>query len=532
MKKNLVSVVIVTKDREKDLLECIDSFLKSDYMPLEIIVIDNASNPSVLAWLPKKYADKIKIVTSDRNLGAAEGRNWGYRESSGKYILFTDDDAMAAKDMVGNLVEVFEKKKKTGIVQPLVYDKQKKNILQGAGHNFDLLTGRIEADGVQERDIGQYDGVRPVPMCGCVWMVKREVFNKIGEYDEDYFIPYEDSDFSIRASRAGYELYCTSEAKTYHQGKKKTFVHPRLEWLGITSAERAYRVARNKMIFMRKHSPFPKNIIFFFLIFPVYLFLHTIIIVSSGRFDVLLKYWVGFLSGLFYIIFYPFMGVRERYRKLDKGAYGFKMWAMAYTEPITLLIDKSAESILDVGCGQGLPMELIKMRMSPKKTVGVDLFEPYIEEARKTKIHDEYVIADVRKLPFKKNSFDVVICLQVLEHQKKKDAIKMLKKMEQIAKKQVIVATPIGEMYHPAVDDNILQMHQSEFTEKDFKKYGYNTLKWGRRSLFGDEGIVHKIENDLLRKAVYFVNLLLTPVYYFSQQFSDYHIYAYKNLEK
>ena len=67
---------------------------------------------------------------------------------------------------------------------------------------------------------------------------------------------------SIRARKAGFDLYCYSKAKTYHQGIKKTFVHPWVEWLGITSPERAFRVARNKMIFMRKHSPFPQNLFF------------------------------------------------------------------------------------------------------------------------------------------------------------------------------------------------------------------------------------------------------------------------------
>ncbi len=266
MKKDkLVSVVIVTRDRRIDLTQCVDSYLKNSYKSLEIIVVDNSSTPPLLSWFPKKYP-KVKLITSHNNLGAAEGRNRGLENAKGEYILFTDDDAYAERNMVKHLVWVFEENRQAGIVQPLVYDKQKRNILQGAGHDINLLTGRIKAWGVQEMDKGQYEGLREVPMCGCVWMVKREVFNKIGNYDSEYFIPYEDSDFSIRARKAGFKLYCFSEAKTWHQGHKSTFVHPWIEWLGITSPERAYRVARNKMIFMRKHSPFPNNIFFFFII--------------------------------------------------------------------------------------------------------------------------------------------------------------------------------------------------------------------------------------------------------------------------
>lgn len=315
-KEKLVSVIVVTKDRKKDLLECLDSYLKSSYKNIEIIVIDNASRPPVLTWLPKQYK-KLNLITSDVNLGAAEGRNRGVKEAKGEYLIFTDDDAYADRDMVKNLVYVFEKNKKAGIVQPLVYDKNKKDYLQGAGHDINLLTGRIRAWGVNEKDTGQYEGLREVPMCGCVWMVRRKVIDIIGNYDEDYFIPYEDSDFSIRARKAGFKLYCYSEAKSWHQGIKKTFVSPQVEWLGITSKERAFRIAKNKMIFMRKHSPFPKNIFFFFIMFPLYTLVHSLIILSSGKFNILFTYWTGVLSGLWYVITYPFFGLRNTYKKVD-----------------------------------------------------------------------------------------------------------------------------------------------------------------------------------------------------------------------
>ncbi|HET7098887.1 MAG TPA: glycosyltransferase [Patescibacteria group bacterium] len=530
-KEKLVSVIIVTRDRKKDLLECLNSYVKSSYKNIEIIVIDNASRPPVLTWLPKKFKN-VNLITRDTNVGAAEGRNIGIENAKGEYLIFTDDDAYAGRDMVKNLIDVFAKQKKAGIVQPLIYDKNKKNFLQGAGHDVNLLTGRIRAWGVQEKDMGQYDGIREVPLCGCVWMVKRNVIEKIGNYDEDYFIPYEDSDFSMRAREAGFKLYCYSKAKSWHQGIKKTFVHPRIEWLGITSKERAFRVAKNKMIFMRKHSPFPQNIFFFLIMLPAYILVHSAIIISSGRFDVLWQYFLGILSGILYILFYPFFGLRKVYKDIDKKLTSSKLFLMAWTEPIGWLINKNAKTILDVGCGEGLPMRFIKIRMKPKHTVGVDLFEPYIEESRKKKIHNEYVLSDIRKLPFKNKSFDVVISLQVLEHLTKKEAWSVLEKMEKIAKKQVIVATPVGEMYHPAVDSNPLQMHQSDFQAKDFEDRGYKTLQFGRKSLFGEEGIVHKVKNDFLRKLIYFVNILLTPFFYAIPSINDYHIYAVKDLTK
>ncbi len=201
-------------------------------------------------------------------------------------------------------------------------------------------------------------------------------------------------------------------------------------------------------------------------------------------------------------------------------------------EPICRVIDRSAESILDVGCGQGYPMRLIRYIMKPKKVVGVDLFKKYIKEAKEEKLHDDYVFCDVRKMKFKPRSFDVVIASQIIEHLPGKDTKKFVEDLEKIAKKQVIIATPIGEMYHPAVDGNKLQLHKSFFYPEDFERLGYKVVKYGRKSIFGDNGIVHKINVDLVRKLIFFGNVVASPLYYMCQPIADYYFVAYKDMRR
>ena len=148
MKKNkLVSVVIVTRDRKKDLIECINSYRKSSYKSVEIIVVDNASEPPVFTWFSKKY-QQVKIITSEKNMGAAEGRNIGLRQAKGEYILFTDDDAYADTLMINYLLAAFEKDPRAGVVQPLIYDKKRKDMLLGAGYDINLTTCKIKSLGV------------------------------------------------------------------------------------------------------------------------------------------------------------------------------------------------------------------------------------------------------------------------------------------------------------------------------------------------------------------------------------------------
>ena len=285
MNKPLISVVIVTRDRNKEVSLCLRSIFEQTFKTLEVVVVDNASNIDVKKSLGSKFP-KVKFVKSNINLGGAGGRNLGFLHTKGQYILFMDDDATADKEMISELFKIIGKDKqsladsagkKIGIVQPKIYEKERPDYIQGVGHGINLKTGRVYGIGVHEKDIGQYESVMEIPMAGCTWMVSREVFEKIGDYDEDILIPYEDSDFSIRTQRAGYKIFYVPKAIAWHVGAKKTFVNPWLQWLGITSTERSFRVSRNKIIFMKKHAK-PKDFYIFMLFYePIYIFLHSII---------------------------------------------------------------------------------------------------------------------------------------------------------------------------------------------------------------------------------------------------------------
>ena len=300
--KGLISVVVVTRNRKHDLLVCLEAIYAQNYKNIEIILVNNASTDSTSYIIRSKFP-KITLINNSTNVGAAEGRNLGLNRSGGKYILFLDDDTKADPDMITNLKSVIESDSTIGIVQPKIYEMGKKKMLQGVGHGINLLTGRVYGIGVHIKDTGQFEQLMDIPMAGCTWMVKRKVFNKIGKYDKDFFIPYEDSDFSQRAREAGFRVCFVPSAVIYHRGVKTTTIDPHLEWIGVTTPERAYRVSRNKIMFMKKHAPALNLLIFLFIFTPVYALLHTMIIISSKRLDILIDYWKGLFSGFGYVLF-------------------------------------------------------------------------------------------------------------------------------------------------------------------------------------------------------------------------------------
>ncbi|MBU3957248.1 class I SAM-dependent methyltransferase [Patescibacteria group bacterium] len=130
---------------------------------------------------------------------------------------------------------------------------------------------------------------------------------------------------------------------------------------------------------------------------------------------------------------------------------------------------KECQSVLDLGCGPDSPVKYCNLEYS----VGVDAFKLYIQESKKKKIHNKYLLKDITKTDFKPKSFDAVIMIDVLEHLEKKQGEKLLEKAEKWAKKKVIVSAPVGFLPQASIDDNPFQSHRSGWAVEEMEKLGY-----------------------------------------------------------
>lgn len=136
--------------------------------------------------------------------------------------------------------------------------------------------------------------------------------------------------------------------------------------------------------------------------------------------------------------------------------------------------------ILDVGCGQASPIALTG---NGAYKVGLDAFLPFVLISKGKRIHNDYLLADARLLPFAPDSFDQVVLTEVLEHLPKHDGLKTIHQMEKVAKK-VILTTPNGffQVYAGPNALNPEEKHLSGWTVRELKDlgftvYGVNGLK-------------------------------------------------------
>ena len=143
------------------------------------------------------------------------------------------------------------------------------------------------------------------------------------------------------------------------------------------------------------------------------------------------------------------------------------------------------DTALDLGCGENSPIQHCNIPFS----VGVDLFEPYLQESKKKNIHNQYINADITEIKFKPKSFTMVIATEVLEHLTKQEGYKLLMKAEEWVKKKVIITTPNKYLWQDGYDNNPFQRHKSGWDYTELKSLGFKVYGLhGWRILRGYKG--------------------------------------------
>lgn len=291
-KSLLVSAIVPTFNLKETALECIDSIIAQDYPNLEIIVIDNGTDDTFIT--AKKKYPQIKGYQSSKNLGSTGGMNAGLKKAKGDYLWFIDHDNILNRDMLSQMIKLVESNPKIGIVTPKIFYWENRNMIWSAGTSVNMITGvNHSREGL---DVGQYNKVEEVDIAPANFIVKREVIEKVGFYDDIFYVSYEDSDFCYRVKNAGYKIMYTPKAICYHKIPLLDKKAGKQRWLN-----RAYLTARNKIIFMRKDSPFFP---LFVLLYPAWFFLYTYQSIRYFNFDSLWNFYKGIFDGFKWAIYY------------------------------------------------------------------------------------------------------------------------------------------------------------------------------------------------------------------------------------
>ena len=238
-----LSIITINYNGLKDTLALIESIPFNDKM--EVIVVDNASENQEAEQISKRFPH-VKVIKSDRNLGFAGGNNLGIRASKGKYLFLINNDTYFEEFNVLALIDRLNSDPTIGIVCPKIKFAWPPQPIQYAGYTpLSRITIRNQAIGFGEEDHGQYETAHPTPYAhGAAMLIKREAIDKVGLMPECYFLYYEELDWSIMFTRAGYQIWYEPKCTIFHKESQAT---------GQNSPLRTYYITRNRLLLVKRN---------------------------------------------------------------------------------------------------------------------------------------------------------------------------------------------------------------------------------------------------------------------------------------
>src|SRR3989344_4893403 len=255
-----VFVSIINFNGRENTLACLDSIKKTNIsdFKLNIVVIDNGSKEKLN--LPQDYLGNIplKIIIKEKNLGFTGGQSEGINYAFSKnadYVLVLNNDVIVDYNLISELIKALEKNTKYGVASPKIYfspgfefhknkykEEDKGRVFWYAGGIMDFKNVIAKHRGVDEVDKGQYQEVEETDFAtGACFLVKKEVLERVGFFDDKYFLYYEDSDFSQRIRKAGYKIIYVPDAVVWHRNAASAG--------GSGSSLQDYYISRNRLLF-------------------------------------------------------------------------------------------------------------------------------------------------------------------------------------------------------------------------------------------------------------------------------------------
>ena len=238
-----LSIITVNYNGLSDTCALIETIPIND--TLEMIVVDNASKSDEATVIEERYPH-IRVIRSDKNLGFAGGNNLGIRAARGRYLFLINNDTVFKDFAVEPLISRLESSERIAMVCPKIRFAWDSNPIQFAGYTrLSPIAIRNKSIGFGEEDRGQYDTPHPTPYAhGAAMMVKREAIDKVGLMPECYFLYYEELDWSMMMTRAGYDIWYEPASTIYHKESQTT---------GQNSPLRTYYITRNRLLLVKRN---------------------------------------------------------------------------------------------------------------------------------------------------------------------------------------------------------------------------------------------------------------------------------------
>ena len=226
--------------------ECFRSLEAQTFRDFETVFVDNASRDDSVSFMRERFP-WARVVVSEENLGFGGGNNLGYAACKGEYIYFLNNDVEMDPAALAALAEAIQTNPDVGIFSSLLVQHRNRDLVDSAG---DTLYTCGKGFTFANYPVSLFTKPRFITSaCGGAALFSRRVLDKIGLFDADYFLNYEDLDLSFRAQHAGEKILFVPASKIFHYGG--------VSQGGRRSYTSLYYAERNFGLFVLKNFPAP-----------------------------------------------------------------------------------------------------------------------------------------------------------------------------------------------------------------------------------------------------------------------------------
>jgi len=212
-----IDVIIPSWNGRRYLERCLPTLVRQDHPSFRVIVVDNGSSDGTADWIRSAFP-QVACLSLPSNRGFSGGVNAAIRATRGDFVALLNNDTEVAPGWLRALEAGLDGDRAVGFCTSKIVSLDDATLMDNAGDGFGRK-GISYPIGYLECDRGQYDAPRPVfGACGAACIFRREVLERIGLFDEDFFAYHEDVDLSFRAQIAGFACLYIPSAVVYHSG--------------------------------------------------------------------------------------------------------------------------------------------------------------------------------------------------------------------------------------------------------------------------------------------------------------------------
>jgi GT2 family glycosyltransferase len=284
-----VEIIILNWNGLLNTIECINSLKKSDYPNFQITVVDNGSKDNSYKHIRSNYPD-VNIIKNDYNQGFADGNNIGIKYAIAQgadYVLLLNNDTVVANNTLSAMIDIARTTENLGVLGGRILFYSHPTIIQSCGVQFlhnDINMGRILYEGYSDEQTTLEKAMVVDHLIGCAILISVKTIQTIGMFDSRFFAYWEDTDLCVRATEHNLVNICATDARIWHKISASTD--------GGSHPSRYYYMSRNRVLFLKKHPYFTKNLV-------LKIFINDSIALLSSRYSLKFTALAATIHGLF-----------------------------------------------------------------------------------------------------------------------------------------------------------------------------------------------------------------------------------------